>query len=78
MRIQEYSFYLKSIKLKFEMPEIFKWKPIGRYVSGSPLLDIMAYFRATSRCTGFRYIHVFDHINYKPIASFFDDVIMIF
>ena len=40
--IQEYSFYLKSIKSKFEMPEIFKWKLIGRYVSGSPLLDIMA------------------------------------
>ena len=44
--IQEYFFYLKSIKSKFEMPEIFKWKLIGRYVSGSPLLDIMAYFRA--------------------------------
>ena len=44
--IQEYSFYLKSIKPKFEMPEIFKWKLIGCYVSGSPLLDITAYFRA--------------------------------
>ena len=38
----------KSIKPKFEMPEIFKWKPIGRYVSGSPLLDITAFFRATN------------------------------
>ena len=31
------------------MPEIFQWKPIGRYVSGSPLLDITAYFRANLR-----------------------------
>ena len=31
VNIQEYSFYLKSIKSKFEMPEIFKWKLIGRY-----------------------------------------------
>ena len=46
MSIKEYSFYLKSIKPKFEVPEIFKWKPIGHHVSGSPLLDIAAYFRA--------------------------------
>ena len=50
--IQKYSFYLKSIKSKFEMPEIFKWKLIGRYVSGSPLLDITAYFRAMVQCEG--------------------------
>ena len=31
------------------MPEIFKWKPKERYVSGSPLLDITAYFRAKDR-----------------------------
>ena len=41
-----YSQNSESIKPKFKIPAIFKWKPIGRYVSGSPLLDIASYFRA--------------------------------
>ena len=31
-----------------------------------------------SRCMGFRYIDVFDHLNYKLTVSFLGDIFMIF
>ena len=54
------------------MPEIFKWKLIGRYVCGSPLLDITAYFRASLEVVVKSFITTNGRVLYKLEAGIID------
>ena len=59
--------------LAFRFIEISKYDDGGQLTTRGQLMQ-----GSSSQYTGFRYIHIFDHLKYKLSASFVDDIFTIF